>query len=185
MFFEFCRLRIFDCPWSPCHNSFHLFHSLTSVSGFAWRVYGTVDPVCDFLDPHVPWAEATRLTLNLVADTKMPNTHKSDPECYNLRICFAKASTSVPKLTWIIEESFLWLKFHSFHPNMRLDLASSSFSFVGPATNTRLRIWSYPRDAGVGVREWLFGWHFRSMSFDSSMHGLICIYSWELCTFTN
>ena len=88
----------------------------------------------------------------LVADTKMPNTHKSDPECYNLTICFAKASTCVPKLTWIIEESFLRLKFHSCYTNMRLDLASSSFSFVGPATKSRLRIWSYPRDAGGSQR---------------------------------
>ena len=37
----------------------------------------------------------------------------------------------------------------------------------------------------VGVREWLFGWHFRSMSLDSWMHWLICIYSWDLFTFTN
>ena len=96
----------------------------------------------------------------------MPNTHKNkcDPECQNWMICFAKASTCVPKLTWITEESLLWLcsdvsvsSLNSIPTHKWLDLASSP----------RLRIWSYPRDAGWS--EHGCHWHFRSMSFDSSM----------------
>lgn len=86
------------------------------------------------------------------------NTHKSDPECYTsyndllcegLNLC-PKAYMNNWRIFPVIEIPFLLHK-HAVGFGL-LKLFICWCYTCGPATKTRLRIWSYPRDAGGSQR---------------------------------